>query len=289
MRPIPIDVLRAFVAVVDEQGFTRAAESLGRTQPTVSLQVKRLEEIVDTPLFERAIPLTLTPMGELCLSHGRKVLAAHDLMTQAIVAKRSSADPARFGAPREVASLLSAGLANIVGEARAAEQITLACETSEDLLVRFRARSLDIALALTTGQTARGAIARWTTPMTWVCAPGYVLPSERPIPLITFPQGSICFRLAAKAMGKARREFAVVCESPDFEALRAAIIAGRGVCPLPKWLVSKGMRRAPSSQIAALPDIELSLFASAGFRRTSPALLDDVISLVEEILTTSAK
>ena len=46
MRGIPIEILRAFVAVVEARGFTRAAEELGRTQPTISLQVKRLEELV---------------------------------------------------------------------------------------------------------------------------------------------------------------------------------------------------------------------------------------------------
>jgi DNA-binding transcriptional LysR family regulator len=51
MRSIPIDVLRAFVAVVEARGFTRAADELGRSQPTISLQVKRLEELVEAPLF----------------------------------------------------------------------------------------------------------------------------------------------------------------------------------------------------------------------------------------------
>ena len=50
MRGIPIDILRAFVAVVEARGFTRAAEELGRTQPTISLQVKRLEELVEAPV-----------------------------------------------------------------------------------------------------------------------------------------------------------------------------------------------------------------------------------------------
>src|SRR3984885_11250091 len=52
MRGIPIDILRAFVAVVEARGFTRAAEELGRTQPTISLQVKRLEELVERPVFQ---------------------------------------------------------------------------------------------------------------------------------------------------------------------------------------------------------------------------------------------
>ena len=52
MRGIPIDILRAFVTVVEARGFTRAAEKLGWTQPTISLQVKRLEELCPGPVIQ---------------------------------------------------------------------------------------------------------------------------------------------------------------------------------------------------------------------------------------------
>ncbi|MBV9287876.1 MAG: LysR family transcriptional regulator [Hyphomicrobiales bacterium] len=70
MRSIPIDVLRAFVAVVETRGFTRAAEDLGRSQPTISLQVKRLEELMEAPLFEKAQRFELTGVGSVCFDYG---------------------------------------------------------------------------------------------------------------------------------------------------------------------------------------------------------------------------
>jgi hypothetical protein len=45
--------LRAFVAVAETGSFTRAVERLHLTQPTVSVQVRRLEEYIGWPLFER--------------------------------------------------------------------------------------------------------------------------------------------------------------------------------------------------------------------------------------------
>ncbi len=47
------DLLRSFVAVADWENFTRAADALGRTQSAISMQMKRLEELVGGPLFER--------------------------------------------------------------------------------------------------------------------------------------------------------------------------------------------------------------------------------------------
>ena len=43
---LPTDLLRTFVTVVEVEGFTKAADILGRTQPAISLQVQRLEQLV---------------------------------------------------------------------------------------------------------------------------------------------------------------------------------------------------------------------------------------------------
>ena len=65
MRNLPIDCLRSFVTVSDVRGFTQAGQILGRTQPAISLQIKKLEELVGAPLFIRGgARLELTPTGE---------------------------------------------------------------------------------------------------------------------------------------------------------------------------------------------------------------------------------
>ena len=52
-RDIDIALLRAFVAVVETGSVTSAARLLNRTQAAVSLQIKRLEELLDQQLFKR--------------------------------------------------------------------------------------------------------------------------------------------------------------------------------------------------------------------------------------------
>jgi DNA-binding transcriptional LysR family regulator len=54
LPPLDFDLIRTFVAVVDNGGFTRAGERIGRTQSTVSLQIKKLEEGLGRPLFDRS-------------------------------------------------------------------------------------------------------------------------------------------------------------------------------------------------------------------------------------------
>jgi DNA-binding transcriptional LysR family regulator len=57
--------LEDFVAVVEEGGFSRAAERRHVTQPALSRRIRALEDWLGTPLFERAThKLSLTPAGE---------------------------------------------------------------------------------------------------------------------------------------------------------------------------------------------------------------------------------
>jgi DNA-binding transcriptional LysR family regulator len=48
---IPTDLLRAFVTVIDLGSYTRAADPLGRTQPAISLQIRRLEDLLRAKLL----------------------------------------------------------------------------------------------------------------------------------------------------------------------------------------------------------------------------------------------
>ena len=92
MRSLPVDVVRAFLAIVDRRGFTRAAEYLGRTQPTISLQIRRLEELVGGAVFDSTSYLHLTPLGEVVLEYGRQFVQSHDDLAAAL--KACDEDPA---------------------------------------------------------------------------------------------------------------------------------------------------------------------------------------------------
>ena len=138
MRSIPIDVLRAFIAVVDARGFTRAAEELGRSQPTVSLQVKRLEELITAPLFEKSSRLVLTRSGEICLQYGRKILAQHDEMLDFVARERAGVDALRLGMPSEFAPILVPSLANLSQPDGERMNFEFTCDMSETLLDRAR-------------------------------------------------------------------------------------------------------------------------------------------------------
>jgi DNA-binding transcriptional LysR family regulator len=78
-QAIELRHLRYFAAVADAGTFTHAAEKMFIAQPTLSQQIRRLEEIVGTPLLQRRREgLRLTPAGTVLLDASRTVLSLVD-------------------------------------------------------------------------------------------------------------------------------------------------------------------------------------------------------------------
>ncbi|RXR03453.1 hydrogen peroxide-inducible genes activator [Pseudoxanthomonas composti] len=75
--PRPRTTLRQlsyFVALAESGSFTRAAERMGVSQPSLSQQIRALEQILEAPLFERGGPAIPTPLGRELLERARRIL-----------------------------------------------------------------------------------------------------------------------------------------------------------------------------------------------------------------------
>src|SRR5258708_18616945 len=105
---IDLHKLRIFSTVARLSSFTRAADALHMTQPTVSQQLAMLEATLGAPLIERAPRhLRLTPAGTVLLEYAEKLLA---LTSEAAEATRAAAGLAdrtlRLGAGHTLATYL---------------------------------------------------------------------------------------------------------------------------------------------------------------------------------------
>ncbi|MCO5975057.1 LysR family transcriptional regulator [Actinoallomurus soli] len=94
--------LRYFVAVAEEGGFSRAARRLHIVQPTLSMQIRDLENELGGPLFDRGTRRTrLTPAGRAFLNEARQVLGQADrAQNVARMALRGEAGSVRIGLGR---------------------------------------------------------------------------------------------------------------------------------------------------------------------------------------------
>ena len=76
---LPIDNLRTLVAVVDLGSYTKAAERVGRTQPAVTLQIQKLQELSGCRIMKAGgRDFALTEDGELLLRYARQILRLND-------------------------------------------------------------------------------------------------------------------------------------------------------------------------------------------------------------------
>ena len=113
MRNLPTDLLRTFVNVTELGGFSKAGSQIGRSQPAVSLQIKRLEELLDTELLIRnGRQLKMTEKGEMLLSYARQILKLNDQAVSSLTRQKLSGH-IRLGIPNEFAISF---LPNILGK-----------------------------------------------------------------------------------------------------------------------------------------------------------------------------
>ena len=89
-RPMEMAQLEYFSKVVQEKSFSKAADRVFRTQPAVSIAIRRLEEEIGLPLLDRTqkIPV-LTDAGQVVYDYAQRILALRDEVGQAITELQS--------------------------------------------------------------------------------------------------------------------------------------------------------------------------------------------------------
>ena len=260
MRSIPVDVLRAFVAVVEARGFTRAAEELGRSQPTISLQVKRLEELAEAPLFEKVARFELTPVGAVCFEYGKRLIRLHDDMLDEASRRKTPGARLRVGMSSEFASRLTPRLGRLREEAAAGSGFEVITDDSDSLAAAFRQKALDIAIVV--GEEREFSDAdRWRAPLGWFGSGAAARTRKKPLPLVVPPQGTMLHEAAVGTLRSAGLTFDIVCASADFVVLASAASAGLGVAPMIEGFAPDGLKPCPDKSLPALPPVTLALLA----------------------------
>jgi DNA-binding transcriptional LysR family regulator len=261
MRSIPIDILRAFVTVVEARGFTRAARELGRTQPTVSLQVKRLEELIEAPLFKKATHFELSVVGEVCFDYGKRLLRLHDDMLDEVAGRNSPNGAVRIGMPSEFASILAPRLDQLRADPQARAAFDVIVDSSQALAAAFRQNALDVAFVIGAGEGEPHRIEQWRGQLRWFGRALNPHAGDRPLELVVPPQGSLIHDAATGALRAHGRKFDIVCTSSDFAVLAAAAAAGLGVTPMIAGLAPEGLDPCPDKNLPLLPEVTLLLLA----------------------------
>src|SRR5580704_183290 len=143
---IDIDQLRTFIAIAETGSFTKAAEFVHKTQSAVSMQMKRLEERLDRPVFARdGRASKLTEDGERLLDYARRIVKLN-VEALAAFSKTELSGRVRMGVPDDYADRYLPEIMARFSRAYPGVELTVICEPSVDLIERIDANDLDLAI-----------------------------------------------------------------------------------------------------------------------------------------------
>lgn len=236
---LDIDLMRSFIAISETGGVSSAAARVGRTPAAISMQLKKLEEILGASLFDRTPRgMTLNKDGERLIGHARRILR---LNQEALAAFRG---PALTGEVR-------VGLIDDFGGTRLSEVLAAFARTHPDVTVtvamgptemlhrKFMAQELDVTVL------TPGCAAPWEDtdnvvyeePLVWAGAAGGCAVEIEPLPVALAAAGCAWRKSAMEALDSAGLPYRVAYTSEYYEAQKAAVTADLAIAPLPCSLV----------------------------------------------------
>jgi DNA-binding transcriptional LysR family regulator len=245
---LPTELLRSFAAIVDAGSMLRATERVFVTQSALSLQMKRLEDLVQTPLFRRdGRRLILTPAGQSMLGHAREILAANDRAVSALNGD-VLAGPARVGFVQDFAETLLGGVLARFAQLNPETQLQVRVGGSAELMDMLHGDDMDVLLCM--GAHDDPAAVR-TMPMAWLGNADLAHHEILPLAVLERP----CrFRDAAlSALEHAGREYRIVLETLSLAALRAAVQSGLGLTCRTTHFIEHAI--GAEGGLPALPDV----------------------------------
>ena len=164
------DLLRTFVTVADLRNYTETGNILGRTQPAISLQIKRLEDVAGSKLIElKGKRVELTPDGQTLLGYAREILRLND---RAVANLQQAAffGTLRIGLPVDYSiDFFQSIIANFSCE-NPAVLLDIRCDRSSELLSALHVDKLDMTIAITDTMPAPHVSIYWSERPVWACA-----------------------------------------------------------------------------------------------------------------------
>lgn len=288
-RPAPlldIDVLRSFVTIVESGSFTRAGRRLFRTPSALSMQMKRLEEMLgETLLVREARQVTPTPEGELLLGYSRRLLRLNQEAVAQFVAP-SLEGTVRVGTPDDVGTrILPHALARLA-RSHPAVQVEVVTGRSANLLARQGKDALDLVL-VTVGERDTppdGGEIVHSEPLVWVGLEAGIACNRSPLPLAVARHGCAWRAMALAALDRDDIDYRVAYMSEHCAGQEAVLTADLAVAPFPASLVHRPLQELDAdSGFPPLGEYRIALVRRDGSQQASEILARHIAESFREL------
>lgn len=258
---LPTELLRTFVTIIEVNSYTHAANLLGRSQPAISLQMKRLEELIGHQLIARSgRDVSLTEQGEVLIGHARQMLRLNDLVVSQFD-RSTESSVLRVGLPLDYGvRLLQSCMTDLVQRDETLRS-EIRCDLSRDLIAALRKDELDIAVGVYQGGDQQFLFRSWQEKPVWVGAEGFDANGADELPLVVHPFGCVYRDRMTEALKQSKRRWRVAFSSPGIGSLQQAVLDGIGVSCLTGPTMLEGLQHLePASGLPDLEPLHIGLF-----------------------------
>ncbi|MBW9114688.1 LysR family transcriptional regulator [Rhizobium cauense] len=256
-------LLRAFLTVAEIGTVNGAAAKLHRTQAAVSMQIRKLEELVGVTLFSRSSKgLELTAHGQIMVAYAREIVVLSDEVGRRLTGKVLQGR-IRLGVVEDFAA---SRLIDILRDFRAQNpkvDIDIIVEPNRRLAEMFEEGKLDIVVCDITVLN-RKPILIWTEYLTWVVRSDFVVDASRPLPLIMFDESCPWNVRTIATLSQRNIKWKTACVASTLVAMATAVRVGIGVGPMLEATIPEGCRALDKA--ADLPGavrIEIGFYAQS--------------------------
>jgi DNA-binding transcriptional LysR family regulator len=217
------ELLRNLVAIVDAGSMSKASSEVNITQSALSLQMKRLSDMVGMPIFDRHHRgVTLTPAGKTLLAYAREMIELNDRAIASIVGG-NSAEPIRIGVVDSGEAILTQVLPQIM-HANPRAELRVGVGSSTELVSQLSGGVHDIVVCLGEPNDRACVV---SARMVWLGHPQ--LRHEAELPLVLLRKPCIYRDAAIESLESVGRPYRIVLEAPSVFVLRAAVLGGIGL------------------------------------------------------------
>jgi DNA-binding transcriptional LysR family regulator len=255
------EVLRTFLAVAQTLSFTKAATSLGLGQPTVSQQIRKLEQVVGRPLFIRDTRrVALTADGEAMAGFARTILAAHEQAAGYFTGSGLSGR-LRFGVTDDLALTQVPRILRDFRQLYPRIDLELTVAQSASLQRRVESGHLDIAMVkYPAGLRYPHSQRLRRDRMLWATVGDTRVDRDRPVPLVVYQAPSLSRSQAVTELERVGRSYRITCTVRGVNGVLAAVRAGLGIAICARSLFPGDFVEIPATEeLPRLGEIDLAL------------------------------
>lgn len=270
------ELLQTLVAIADTGSFGAAAKNVHRTQSAVSMQMKRLEDIIEQPLFEKlGRRSVLTLHGQNLLLYARRIL---NLQQEAMAVFRSPEvqGEVRLGVCDDyVMSFLPSILAGFA-KAFPKVHIRLDSQPSTKLIETTQAGELDFSLVnIVHGNVAYEKLTK--EPLVWVTSPNHCIHETSPLSL-AIENNCLWGKWAQKSLDENNRLYRVGYSTFNIAGIVAIVEAGLAVSVMSRSSVPQQLRILKTCEgFPELPFTEIGLVLRSGELSLAATSLADAV------------